>query len=95
MCWAALAAAAATAYESSEEKKAAALGGGGVPASAPVSVSVGGLNVPAFPDFPRINTTYAGFNSGQTNANQLVTDDRILYIAGAVVLVVFILKKVN
>lgn len=91
--WGQLAALGLQAVSAGEERKSA--GGAAPAATSPVSVSVGGLNVPAFPDFPRINTTYAGFNSGQANANQLVTDNRILYIAGAAVLVVFILKKVN
>lgn len=52
----------------------------------PVTVSVGGLNVPAYPDFPRMTSTVTGQTQGQA------VDYRLYYLAGAVVLAGLLVK---
>lgn len=54
--------------------------------TAPVTVSVGGLNVPAYPDFPRMTNTVTGQTQGQA------IDYRLYYLAGAVVVAALIVK---
>jgi hypothetical protein len=95
MVWGAIAAAAASAYSASEERKASAHTGGGMgPAPiTPVNVNVGGLNVPAFPDFPRLYSSGTGQQTIEQPVIQQVSDNKFLYLAGAGVLIAFILKK--
>ncbi len=88
MVWPAIIAAAGTAISASEERKGANTAGGFVapPSGAPVTVNVGGLNVPAFPNFPRME--YGGAVANQTPfLNQVAANTQVYWVAGALVAV--------
>lgn len=94
MVWAALATAAAQ-YASSESQRMDTGGGPAVMPSGPVTVSVGGLNVPAYPNFPRFQSGPGGMVSEQTAAtvaNTAASNGSLYLLAGGVVLAVFLVK---
>ena len=95
MGWGAFAAAAASALSS---KKSEQQGGSSTPLvsdsdAAPVTVNVGGLNVPAFPNFPAYQNTVTGQTITPQN-DTLNQNTMMMMVVGVVgVVVLFKAKK--